>query len=207
MLHIIIPNFLLALPWRAGGPQGRREERMRKYETVLVFRPDLSEDQIGAVMERLKGRVESTGGKPISINEWGTRRLAYTIMYRGERFQRGNYLVFNYLGEGGIVNELNRMTRLMDEVVRTMTVMKEEEVDPATITEMTITRESQAEPGTGSKEEPEAKEDKGLAKEAMEQEGEEFSKENAHLEESSERLDESDEDMDSSEQEKEEQEL
>ena len=67
---------------------------MRKYETVYIFRPDLSEDQAKASLEKIKERIESLGGKPVSVNEWGVRKLSYIIKYRGERFQRGRYYYF-----------------------------------------------------------------------------------------------------------------
>ncbi len=119
---------------------------MRKYETVFIFRPDLSEDQINATLDKVKSRVDSAGGKSVSISEWGIRKLAYTIKYRGERFKRGFYLVFTFLGNGKLVDELDRMTSLMDEVVRTQTIKLEEDVDPATITELIVTKEEMPEP-------------------------------------------------------------
>lgn len=128
---------------------------MIQYETVFIFRPDLSEGQTNGIMDRLRDTVESMGGKPVSINEWGIRKLAYTINYRRDKFQRGNYLIFTYLGNGGIVDELDRITKLMDEVIRTMTIKLEGDVDPATIAEMTVIRETPTEPEAVAEKEPE----------------------------------------------------
>ena len=126
---------------------------MTKYETIFILRPELSEDQIQAFMARMRELVESQQGKPVSINEWGIRKLAYTIKYRGERFQRGYYILFTYLGNGRIVNELDRVSKLVDEVIREQTVKLEEDVDPAAVTEMTQTREFTPEPEVEAREE------------------------------------------------------
>jgi small subunit ribosomal protein S6 len=119
---------------------------MTKYETIYILRPELSDDLIQSFLLRMRELIESQQGKPVSINEWGIRKLAYTIKYRGERFQRGYYILFTYLGNGKIVNELERVSKLTDEVIRAQTVKLEEDVDPASVTEMTLTREAAPEP-------------------------------------------------------------
>lgn len=115
---------------------------MRKYETLFIFRPDLSDDQIQAVVGRMREIVESRQGKPVSISEWGDRKLSYTIKYRGERFKRGQYVLFTYLDQGESLKEIDRVSKLIDEVIRAQTVKLEDYVDPSTVTEMTVTRES-----------------------------------------------------------------
>ena len=48
------------------------------YEAVYILNPDLTEEQIAALVERFKSVVEANGTVS-EVNEWGKRRLAYPI--------------------------------------------------------------------------------------------------------------------------------
>ena len=48
------------------------------YEAVYILKPDLTEEQIAAQVERFKSVVEANGTVS-EVNEWGKRRLAYPI--------------------------------------------------------------------------------------------------------------------------------
>ena len=48
------------------------------YEAVYILQPDLSEEQIAALVAKFKAVVEANGTVS-EIDEWGKRRLAYPI--------------------------------------------------------------------------------------------------------------------------------
>ena len=57
---------------------------MRKYETIFIINPDLSEEDSKGVIEKVRGLVEDLQGEVLKIEEWGKKRLA-----RGLESKRG----------------------------------------------------------------------------------------------------------------------
>jgi len=74
---------------------------MRRYETFIILDPDLSVEQRVPVVERVKEIMAQMGGFLVRIDEWGSRKLAYTI---GKK-ERGYYVRFDFCGSGQMVNE------------------------------------------------------------------------------------------------------
>lgn len=101
---------------------------LRKYETLFVVKPELTEDALEAIRTRLTSSVEKNGGIEITYQDWGKRRLAYSI----RKYPKGQYLYFRYLGLGPAVFELERQMKVMDDVLRFMTQKLEDRVDSET---------------------------------------------------------------------------
>jgi small subunit ribosomal protein S6 len=97
---------------------------MRAYETVYVLRGDSTNDQVAEVNGRVRGIIENMGGKILKVDNWGKRRLAYEI----KKERKGIYLYWNYLAGAGIVEEFERNLRMLDSVVRYLTVKKQKDV-------------------------------------------------------------------------------
>ncbi len=100
---------------------------MRRYETIFILRPDLGESQIKQSLKRVGDIVANGGGELIETDEWGMRDLAYRI----RRERRGYYVRLDYVGDSAVMNEVERNLKLMDESLRHLSVMVEEEADPA----------------------------------------------------------------------------
>jgi small subunit ribosomal protein S6 len=142
---------------------------VNKYEILFILKPDLPEDQIQEIIDRLTKRIESTNGKVAAIDYWGHRMLAYPIKYRGERIRRGYYILLTCVGNGGTVEEIERNIKILDPTFRYLTVKLEEGVDPESIIEVEITRRKEKAPPRA--EGPEAeKDDKWPEKGASEEE-------------------------------------
>ena len=99
---------------------------MRRYETIFVLRPDLGENQIRQTVKRIENIV-GNGGELIETDEWGMRELAYHI----KRERRGFYVRLDYVAPAAVMNEVERNLKLMDEALRYLSVMVEEEADTA----------------------------------------------------------------------------
>ena len=97
---------------------------MRVYETTTIIHPDLTEDQVNEVISRLEAEIEKGNGKIIEVNLWGLRKLAYRI----KRQQRGHYILFKYAAPPGLVLTLESLFRVMESVIRFMTVNIEQEI-------------------------------------------------------------------------------
>ncbi|HSM90094.1 MAG TPA: 30S ribosomal protein S6 [Desulfobacterales bacterium] len=92
---------------------------MRRYETFIILDPDLSAEQRVPVVERVKEIMAQMGGFLVRIDEWGSRKLAYTI---GKK-ERGYYVRFDFCGSGQMVNEMERFFRIDERVLKHMSVL------------------------------------------------------------------------------------
>ena len=76
---------------------------------------------------RIKGIIESMGGKIIKVDNWGKRRLAYEVA----KERKGIYLYWQYLAQPGVVEETERNLRMLDNVIRYLTTKVDENIDVA----------------------------------------------------------------------------
>ena len=98
---------------------------MRRYETIFIIDPDLSDEERTPLFERLKLLFPQLDGLLVEVDEWGTRKLAYEI----KKKVRGYYVRLDYCGTGALVNEIERFFRIDDRVLKYMTVLIDPEVD------------------------------------------------------------------------------
>jgi small subunit ribosomal protein S6 len=98
---------------------------MRRYETVFIVNPELSEDQHQLLFDKLNALVPEDQGMLVKLDEWGHKRLAYEI----KKHTRGYYVLMDFCGDGALVKEIERNLRLDDRVLKYMTVLKDETVD------------------------------------------------------------------------------
>lgn len=113
---------------------------MNKYETLFLIKPDLPEDQVQSVLDRLQTRIEGAQGKVAVIEHWGNRMLAYPVQYRGEQLRRGYYVLLTYGGDGRTVEEVERNIKINDFTFRYITVKLEDGFDPASVTEVQVVK-------------------------------------------------------------------
>ncbi len=92
-----------------------------KYETVYIIRPDLSEEETAAIVERFKGLAEQHGTVE-GVDEWGKRRLAYEIA----DFTEGYYVLMSFSSGPEFPAELDRVFKITDGIIRSIIVCKDE---------------------------------------------------------------------------------
>jgi small subunit ribosomal protein S6 len=131
---------------------------MRRYETIFIIDPDLSEEQRAPLFERLKEIISRFNGMLVVFDQWGAKRLAYEIKKRA----RGFYVRLDFCGTGTLVNEIERFFQIDDRVLKYMTVVLERDVDLERIKADLAEPESEAE----SEVDPSAKEQEEVAVEA-----------------------------------------
>lgn len=103
--------------------------RAREYETIYILRPDVAKDAAEKVAGRVEEVVGREGGRLTRVETWGRRTLAYSV----NRHKRGVYVLLKYLGNGSLVNELERNLRMLDDVIKYQTVQTAADVDAATL--------------------------------------------------------------------------
>jgi small subunit ribosomal protein S6 len=118
---------------------------MNRYELGIVAKPDLSEAELNALVEKMKGVIVQQGGEVEAIDLWGKRRLAYPV----EKHNEGYYVFFRFLLSPARVEEIGRVARLTEEVLRYILV-KEEKKEPVTEKETPLVEEKETpEPPVG----------------------------------------------------------
>jgi small subunit ribosomal protein S6 len=104
---------------------------MRRYETICIIDPDISEDQRTPLFDRIKDSIAKENGLLVLQDEWGMRKLAYEI----KKKHRGYYVRLDYCGTGDLVNEIERFFRIDDRVIKYMTVLLDDQADPEKVKE------------------------------------------------------------------------
>jgi small subunit ribosomal protein S6 len=95
---------------------------MPLYEHVFIARQDISPAQVEALTETLAKIVADHGGKIEKSEYWGLRSLQYKI----KKNRKGHYSLFNIDGPAAAVLELERIEKINDDVLRSMTIRVEE---------------------------------------------------------------------------------
>jgi small subunit ribosomal protein S6 len=104
------------------------KKRLREYETIFLVKPDLTDDNVDKVKDRLKGIIDREAGKVLRFTIWGKKRVMYPIAKQ----PRAIFVHAHYLGGTKLVAEIERNLRNLDEVSRFLSVKIAEEVDPET---------------------------------------------------------------------------
>ena len=89
---------------------------MRDYELVIVVDPEVGDDGLPAIVERVNNFIQERGGTINNVDQWGKRRLAYQI-----RKQRdGQYVLLNVSLPPKATADLERNLRFLEPVMRHM---------------------------------------------------------------------------------------
>jgi len=98
---------------------------VREYETTLIVQPEISDEGVGALRERLDGILEGFGAIRLLYDDLGKRRLAYEI----QNFQKGRYVMLRFLDEGSNIKAIERALGLEDSIIRFLTVQINDAVE------------------------------------------------------------------------------
>jgi small subunit ribosomal protein S6 len=95
---------------------------MAYYESVLVFRQDLTEPQVKEKADKFAGIIKELGGTVKSTEFWGLKNLAYVI----RKNRKAHYVMMNVEMPGASIAELERRSRIDEDVIRFLNVRVEE---------------------------------------------------------------------------------
>lgn len=98
---------------------------MRKFETLLLLSPELSNETRESMLNALKEVVERENGKMEDIEHWGMRDLAYPV----NKVMRGYYVRLVYAAPAALVAELERNIRITEGIFKFITVRLEDEAE------------------------------------------------------------------------------
>lgn len=102
---------------------------MPLYEHVLIARQDLSNTQAEGLIEHFGTVLADNGGTVKDSEYWGVRTLAYKI----NKNRKGHYALLRSDAPAAAVQEMERLARLHDDVMRVLTVRVDEHAEGPSI--------------------------------------------------------------------------
>ena len=95
---------------------------MRRYELMLLLRPDLEDDKLQAAVEKVTRAIVNGGGSLSKVSPWGKRRLAYDI----KRHREASYFLIHFDIEPAEVREIERGMLISEEILRHLVTVLED---------------------------------------------------------------------------------
>ena len=93
---------------------GGVDTRMRRYELMLILRPDTADDRVQQILDRTTRGVAAADGQVVKVSPWGRRRLAYPI----SGYREGSYFIVVFEAPSDSIEELERGLNITEEVMR-----------------------------------------------------------------------------------------
>ncbi len=90
---------------------------MRKYEAMVIFYPNVEEEERAKISERLTNII-SANGNVEEVEEWGNRKLAYLI----DDYTNGYYVLCTFQAEQDVIVEFERVAKITEGIMRHMIV-------------------------------------------------------------------------------------
>jgi small subunit ribosomal protein S6 len=102
---------------------------MRTYELVFVVDPRVSDEDVVAMTQEYKQMIVNGGSTIAKEENWGRRKLAYTI----EKLNEGKYVLIGVDSEGGknALPEVEHRMRQNDKILRHLLVRTDEDLKRA----------------------------------------------------------------------------
>ncbi len=99
---------------------------MRYYESLFIVNPGFEGDALDGIKNEYAQLIEEQGGHIYSLDDWGKKRLAYSI----EKQKYGVYVLIQFAADGSLIRELEDNQRLNDAVLSYLTVRLDKEPEP-----------------------------------------------------------------------------
>ena len=87
-----------------------------KYEMLYLIDSSVPDEGKDALVAKFEGIVSELGGKVLSTDKWGVKKLAYPINYKTDAY----YVLMTFDANGDAVKGLDRIAGITDEVMRRM---------------------------------------------------------------------------------------
>jgi small subunit ribosomal protein S6 len=100
---------------------------LRRYELMLVIRPDVADDKSQTLVDRTTRQIVTAGGQIVKVAPWGRRRLAYPI----DRHREGSYQIILFEAPAEAIAELEHTILITEEVLRHLVTRVERPIKAA----------------------------------------------------------------------------
>lgn len=104
------------------------EHLLREYETLFLVKPDVTDEAVEKIKERVRAIVAKDGGKVIKFTYWGKKKTAFPVVKQ----PRALFIHVDYLGGSKVVAEVERNLSIVEDVTKYITTKIAEDIDPDT---------------------------------------------------------------------------
>lgn len=87
---------------------------MRSYELIMIVDPEIGEDDINAVINKVSEFITQLHGKVVKVEKWGKRKLAYKI----KKNTKGYYVIFYFTALPSVIKEIDRTLHYNEKILR-----------------------------------------------------------------------------------------
>ncbi|NCO57165.1 MAG: 30S ribosomal protein S6 [Deltaproteobacteria bacterium] len=95
---------------------------MRLYETIFITLSALTDDEIKALTDGVKGVITSHHGEVVKEEDWGVKVLAYEV----DNHSKGHYVLLQFRGDNETLRELERQYRYNESIIKFQTLRVDE---------------------------------------------------------------------------------
>jgi len=95
---------------------------MPYYENVFIARQDITSAQVDALADAFSEVITGAGGQIHRREYWGLKSLQYRI----KKNRKGHYVLMNIEAPSEAMQEMERLMRLNEDVLRHLTIRTEE---------------------------------------------------------------------------------
>jgi len=88
------------------------------YESAVMINAALDDEQIQALISRIKETITNNGGEIREIEDWGRKRLAYVV----KKSKVGYYVIFRFNAPSSLIAKLERFYILDEQFLRYLTI-------------------------------------------------------------------------------------
>jgi small subunit ribosomal protein S6 len=97
---------------------------LRTYEALYIVKPDVEDDQIQTIADKVIALVTENGGAIVRSEIWGKRRLAYEV----KKFTEGCYVLLRFTAEPAFTAKLDNHFRYTEAVIKWLIVHFDEKM-------------------------------------------------------------------------------
>ena len=95
---------------------------MKRYEIMYIVRPNLEEEARNNLINSINEIFVKFESETPKVDEWGMRDLAYEI----NDFKKGYYVVLDVNASVDAINEVDRVIKLKEDVIRHIVISRDE---------------------------------------------------------------------------------
>ena len=96
---------------------------MRYYEMIFILHPNIPEEELSVITEKVTGVIARNKGEVIKLDNWGKKRCAHTI----KKCTKGYFFLLYFMADPIILKELDKTLRYDEKVLRYQTVIVEKD--------------------------------------------------------------------------------
>ncbi|MCB0273130.1 MAG: 30S ribosomal protein S18 [Bdellovibrionales bacterium] len=103
---------------------------MKKYETIVIFKSDVTKEHISLVAKKLEKIMKDKPGQFLKKDDWGIKKFAYPVNGYGE----GRYVFWYFENEPVVLKEIDKSLRFDESILRYSTLLTVDQLEGTELT-------------------------------------------------------------------------